>query len=297
MINTKFYKEELINSLRTGRHPADNVVLKDNTNTSGTTDYPVDNALLNKNNLFRNIAKIITLVKYDGDIRVGTSDSIAEFIDERAEFSSDEPIFNPQKYTAYKVGKIIKVKEDILSDNAELFESYLDEETAKSIGKAEEKAVINGLGNNIEPKGLLKLDLGGVTATALTYDSIVDLYFSLDKDYRSNACFVMSDTTAMAIRKMVDSSGNPIWNQANDTIFGKKVYISNYMPDDKPILFGDFSYLWIIYREGIKVRRLGELFIDQCYIAFVVSERLDFKLTQTNAVKVLSIQEVETSQE
>ena len=53
-----------------------------------------------------------------------------------------------------------------------------------------------------------------------------------------------SDEIAIELRKLKDSDGNYIWNQNNDTILGKPVYVSSYMNDEtKPIIFGDFSYL------------------------------------------------------
>mgnify|MGYP000252523318 FL=1 len=56
----------------------------------------------------------------------------------------------------------------------------------------------------------------------------------------------MNDKTALALRKLKDNDSNYLWNQANDTILGKQVIISEYMPDieagTKPIAFDDFSY-------------------------------------------------------
>lgn len=80
----------------------------------------------------------------------------------------------------------------------------------------------------------------------LTYDDVIALYFSVEKEYRRNGVWLMNDGTALALRKLKDADGNYLWNQANDTILGKQVIISEYMPDievgTKPIAFGDFSY-------------------------------------------------------
>ena len=57
----------------------------------------------------------------------------------------------------------------------------------------------------------------------------------------------MNDKTALVLRKLKDNDGNYLWNQENDTILGKQVIISEYMPDietgTKPIAFGDFFLL------------------------------------------------------
>lgn len=48
------------------------------------------------------------------------------------------------------------------------------------------------------------------------------------------------------LRTLKDDLGNYIWNHADNTILGKKVIISEFIPSveigSKPIAFGDFSY-------------------------------------------------------
>ena len=72
----------------------------------------------------------------------------------------------------------------------------------------------------------------------------------------------MNDETAMALRKLKDSAGNYLWRDSDDTILGKKVIISEFMPNaedgNKPIAFGDFSYYWIADRQGRTFKRLNE---------------------------------------
>ena len=62
----------------------------------------------------------------------------------------------------------------------------------------------------------------------------------------------MNDETAMALRKLNDDNGNYLWNPNSDNIIGKNVVISKFMPcagsGKKPVVFGDFSYYWVIDR-------------------------------------------------
>jgi hypothetical protein len=59
--------------------------------------------------------------------------------------------------------------------------------------------------------------------------------------------------------------GNYLWNQSDNTILGKKVVISNFMPseefDSTPIVFGDLSYYWIVCKSPLSVRALHEQFV------------------------------------
>ena len=112
-------------------------------------------------------------------------------------------------------------------------------------------------------------------------------------EYRKNAVWMMNDTTALVLRKLKDADGNYLWNQANDTILGKTVVISNDMPDadsgKKPILFGDLSYYWIIDRSPVSMKVLQELFAAKNQVGYLCNEYLDARLIRSEAVKVIAI--------
>lgn len=59
-------------------------------------------------------------------------------------------------------------------------------------------------------------------------------------------------------------NGNYLWQEGMDTILGKPVYISEFMPSSatgkKVIAFGDFNYYWILNRRPLAVRALKEKF-------------------------------------
>ena len=103
----------------------------------------------------------------------------------------------------------------------------------------------------------------------------------------------MNDETALALRTLKDEGGNYIWNHANDTILGKKVCISEFMPSvesgSKPIVFGDFSYYWIVGRRPVSVRTLVEKFAMVDCIGYLAYEFLDGKLVRPEAIKVMEM--------
>ena len=78
---------------------------------------------------------------------------------------------------------------------------------------------------------------------------------------------------------MKDADGNYLWNSNNDTILGKPVYISEFMPDavsgSKPIAFGDFSYYWFISRSSISLRTLTEQFAANDQVGYLALEFLE----------------------
>lgn len=55
------------------------------------------------------------------------------------------------------------------------------------------------------------------------------------------------------------------------------------------IVFGDLSYYWLIERQPITIKKLSELYALQGQIGFSAYERLDGKLIQPDALKILQI--------
>ena len=144
------------------------------------------------------------------------------------------------------------------------------------------------------PTGILNGANGAEVAYAvdeITYDDIISLYFSVKPEYRKNAVWLMNDKTVLALRTLKDEAGNYLWRSSDDTILGKKVFVSEFMPDmesgSKPIAFGDFSYYWIICRSPVSVRALSEKFALLDQIGYLAFEFIDGKLIRQEAVKVI----------
>lgn len=189
----------------------------------------------------------------------------------------------------------MKFDDDFIHDAAFDIEDYLTKRLAKNFAKAEDAAFLNGNGLSA-PTGILNAETGAtvsVTTDALTFDSVIRLFFALDPDYRKNAVWMMNDETALALRLLQDENGNPLWNHANDTILGKPVVIANDMPSvgsgNTPILFGDFSYYWIICRTPVSVRTLKEKFVTFDQVCYLAMEFMDAKLVRREAVQALQI--------
>lgn len=128
---------------------------------------------------------------------------------------------------------------------------------------------------------------------SITYDTLIEQYFSVKKEYRKNAVWLMNDVTALALRKLKDADGNYLWNSNNDTILDKLVYISEFMPDarsgSKPVAFGDFSYYWFISRSPVSLRTLTEQFAINDQVGYLGLEFVEGKLIRRDAVKVISM--------
>jgi len=71
------------------------------------------------------------------------------------------------------------------------------------------------------------------------------------------------------------------------------VVISNDMPSEEsgniPIVFGDFSYYWIIDRSPVTVQTLKEQFVTLDQIGYLAMEFLDAKLIRRDAIQGMEI--------
>ena len=256
---------------------------------------------LEEENIFRQLAKIIQTSSGDRKIPVVATKGTASWIDEEGAYLESDDSFGQVSIGAYKLGTMIKVSEELLNDSVFDLESYISREFARRIGAKEEEAFFTGDGSG-KPLGILAATGGaetGITAasaTAITADELIDLFYSLNSAYRKNAVWLLNDSTMKNIRKLKDSNGQYLWQPALheggfDTLLGKRIYTSPYAPElaagQKTVAFGDFNYYWIGDRLGITFKRLNERFAETGQIGFIASKRLDGKLILPEAIKVL----------
>lgn len=247
-------------------------------------------------NLFRQIATVIDAQRGEHTIWAYDDVPVATWLNDQnnGTFYKNRPAFDQIRVTGYKVGSLIQLPEDFCHEAEFDVEGHVTKAFARCIGRAEEAAFINGDGVDA-PSGFLNEAVIGHSTSDITYDDVIRLYFSLDKEYRRNAVWLMNDETALKLRTLKDASGNYLWNHTDGTIMGKRVYISNYMPSEavgaKPIAFGDFSYFWIIDRMPFAMRCLGELFAVAQRVGYLGYEYLDAKLVRPDAIHVMQIGE------
>ena len=256
---------------------------------------------LEEQNIFRQLAHVIHTSSGERKIPVVASKGTASWIDEEAAYPESDDTFGQVSIGAFKLATMIKISEELLNDSVFDMPSYIAKEFARRIGAAEEEAFFTGNGTG-RPLGILAATGGaeiGVTAAkadSLTFDEVMDLFYSLRTPYRRNAVFIMNDSTVKALRKLKNGNGDYIWQPAvtaatPDTILNRPVYTSGFMPalatGNKTILFGDLNYYWVADREGRSFKRLNELYAPTGQVGFLASQRVDGKLILPEAVKVL----------
>ncbi len=258
---------------------------------------------LQEQNIFRQLANVITTSSGDRKIPVVASKGTASWIDEEAAYPESDDTFGQVSIGAYKLATMMKVSEELLGDSVFDIASYIAKEFARRIGAAEEEAFFTGNGSG-KPLGILAATGGaetGITAasaTAITMDEVMDLFYALRAPYRRSSVFLMNDSTVKALRKLKNANGDYIWHPSvaagePDTILNRPVHTSAFMPaigaGSKSILFGDLGFYWVADRQGRSFKRLNELYAATGQVGFLASQRVDGKLILPEAVKVLQM--------
>ncbi|MGY0270946.1 phage major capsid protein [Limosilactobacillus fermentum] len=258
---------------------------------------------LHQENVLRSISHVIQTSSGDHKIPVVASEGTASWLDEEAAYTESNSSFGQVTLGAHKLGTLIKVSDELLNDSAFDLTSYISTEFARRLGDSEEEAFLTGNGTG-RPTGILNDSNGakdGVTAAAadaITFDELIDLFYSLKEPYRKNAVFLMNDSTVKAVRKLKDQNGQYIWQPSvqlgtPDMILNRPVFTSQYMPTlsagNKIALFGDFSYYWIADRQGRTFKRLNELYAVNGQVGFLGSQRVDAKTILPEALTTLKM--------
>lgn len=253
---------------------------------------------LTDRNIMRGLATVIT-TSADRDVPVVSAHGTASWMSEAGAYTESDETFSQVTLSAYKLGTLIKLSEELLMDSAFDLEAYIRAEFARRLGDAEEAAFVNGDGSG-KPTGVVGSADAGVTAAAnnaITADELIDLYHALGRPYRARATWLMADSTAKAVRKLKDSNGQYLWQpglQAGqpDRILGRPVAVSDNVPaigsSAKSVVFGDLSYYWVAQRSGIYIQRLDELYAANGQVGFRAFLRVDGKLILSEACKVLT---------
>lgn len=256
---------------------------------------------LEEANVMRGLATVITSSSGTLSIPKLTAHGAAAWKPEEAAYDNSDEEFGEVTFNAYKATTLVKVSEELLNDSAFPMESYFVTEFSRRLGDLEEAAFVNGDGSG-KPTGVVGGSALGKTATAtnaITADELMDLQYAVSRPYRRRATWLMHDSTVKAIRKLktgVSGDNTYLWSPglgANepDRLLGNPVVTSPDMPAMttglKPVLFGDFSYYYIVDRQQIAMQRLVELYAANGHVGFRIFKRTDGKLTLSAAVKHL----------
>lgn len=193
----------------------------------------------------------------------------------------------------------VKFSWELAQDSIFNFETLLGDLLGQRLGRRANTELTTGDGTG-DPNGIVTASTLGKTtasATAVTYDEIIDLVHSVDPAYRQSpkVRFMFNDLTLGALRKLKDGDGRYIWTQGDvqkgvpGSILGYRYSINQAMDGltaaKKAMLFGDFGKYFVRKVGGIVMFVARERFAPDIGLLGLI--RLDGELGDTAAVKHL----------
>ena len=255
-------------------------------------------AKLGAHNCLRQICNVITTTSTE-NIPVVTDNGAAGWVDELGTYPESDLTGERKVLGAHKLGRISKISEELLQDEAVNLETVLADAYAKSFGDAEETAMFSGNGVN-KPNGLATQVTKSVEAAAvaaIAVDDLINLQHGVKRPYRAGGVWVMNDLTIAALRKLKNDKGEFIWQDGMregepDRLLGKPVFSTDSLAvpaaSATSILFGDFKQGVDIGDRGtVYMQRLEELYAASGAIGFRMRARIDMVVKDTAAIAKL----------
>ncbi len=195
----------------------------------------------------------------------------------------------------------------LLQDSGLDIESIVARKMGERLGRIQNTRFTTGTGSS-QPQGFVYGASTGKTtasATAITYDEVIDLEHSVDAAYRASGrcAYKCHDLIVAYLRKVRDDTGGaglgrPLWQPsvqagAPDTLNGFPLVINNDMDSTvaatkKTVAFGDHQAHFVVRRvAGGQVMRLAERYAEYLQVGFIAYERADSLVQDASAVKLL----------
>lgn len=208
------------------------------------------------------------------------------------------------KYVAPGTGQLpLRVSVELLQDSAFDIESLVARKLGERIGRAQAAHWVTGAGTT-EPFGLDTGTSGtAFTSAGITYAELVAAVHEVDPAYREGAVWTFNDATLALVETIVDTTGRPILNSANDgiaagpnnkTLLGYPVVIDQAWAtytDGGTNKWGAFGDL----KAGYVIRRVKDLTLivnpysraNEGQVEYTLWARADGTVQDANAYKVL----------
>ena len=197
----------------------------------------------------------------DLQIPRSTADSSAAIIAEAAGAAESDPTFGAFVTLGnYRLGFLTQVSEQMLDSQGIDLVGFLAGQSGRALGRKLNSLATVGTGSS-QNKGIVTastLAVTGATSTAgaFTAANLIDLFYSVDYEYRTSGIsgWMMRDASIGAVRKLVDDDGQYLFQPGltaatSDYLLGYPIW-SN--PDvvatatsAKSVIFGDLSRYFI----------------------------------------------------
>lgn len=238
------------------------------------------------------------------DLPQTATSGTAAIVGEGTALAENDPTFGKITLGAYKYGQLLQASNELLADSGVDLVGFFGRQFGTALGRATESHYVTGTGTN-QPQGAARAAIVGTGVTLQTvatgvpsYANLVSLVYSVDELYRSaGAGWLMQDSFAGVIRKIVDTTGRPIWEPSTqagqpDRLLGYPVYTTPFLSAvgtaaGTPMAFGSFAEGYIIRDVGsVRIERSDEYAFANDLVSWRAVLRTDGRVQDARAIKV-----------
>lgn len=217
----------------------------------------------------------------------------AAYVDENVDLVDNIGKFITVDLTGYVVGALALVSNK-LKDNTDVdVVSFVVTRIAEGIAEFLEKEFVCGTENKITGILSAKKVITTASASAITYDELVNLKHSIKQRFRKRACFVMHPTTYTALCKLKDNNGQSYFKEADYKILELPVIESDSMPEiasgNKVVSVGDLSGYTIKATKAVEVQILREKFATKNMLGVLGFAEYDGKISNQKKFATLQM--------
>lgn len=276
-------------------------------------------------NGMRQVANVMPLGTFKTDIVLESTFATASYESEATAKTESSGQFSNVVLQPFTMRVFSRVSNELLADAPTRgpgfsIESILADQFGRVMGEREEEAFVSGTGSG-QPSGILSYTgaFGGGAITKVTTatnnvivaQDLLNVVYSLPRQYRQNAKWVMTDTMFSKIRALLQGISStqtgyvPFgWSMGDgrlqdgepDRLLGYPVVCVAKGPDFPALntarvmaAFGDFSYYHVGDREAISIKVARETFLQNNQTGFFAFARHDGKVSQLEAFRHLEI--------
>lgn len=242
-----------------------------------------------------------------GDIKipVATAHPTAALTAEAATISESTPTLSQVTLGAYKYASMVEVSQEVLEDSGVDLTGYLASRMGEAVGRQLGAALVTGTGSS-QPQGIVTGSTLGKTAAdvaAIELDELIDLMHSVAAPYRARpgCAWLMSDSTAAALRKLRDDAGGAgtgtyLWQPSTiagqpDTLLGHPVLLDPNVAaaatGTKPVLFGDMQSFGVRFTGALRFERSDDARFADDLAVFRCVLRADGRVLDSTGIKHL----------
>jgi len=247
----------------------------------------------------RGLVTVIPMNTNSLEIPTLTSSVQVSWGSENTSITTTTARFGTLTFTPYRLNSLMYTSRELVADSAINVVQLITRLFNEAMGREEDSVIINGDGSG-KPKGILQETLSGIdneNSDSGLPDSLKKLPYRLGKAYRARAQWLVNSKSLEHIATLKDGDSRYLFNAFNggivqkdgNVLAGYPVSEQNDMPIDT-LLFGDMSQYFLADREQISVETTteGAGTFEKHQVAIKITERIDGKVAQTNAFRLIT---------